>query len=153
MLIISTPDLAIKISPSSAKSTVSPPIVGGVLGGLAALILISISAYFLLRQRKLRKGTTTPEHEYRPTIDSERNAATQTLAPSMNEFNPYALPEVTMAPAELPSTSSNSPPPSYANDHTSFNNGKVLLAPDLNSFATVRGGDQNGSRHGAQNGT
>ena len=152
ILLVSTPDLAIKFPPSSTKSTVSPPIVGGVLGGLGALILISISAYFLFRQRKLRKGTTTPEHEYRPAIDSERNAATQTFAPSINEFNPYELPEVTMAPAELPLTSSNSPPP-YANDHTSFNNGKVLLAPNLNSFATVRGGDQNESRHSEQNGT
>ena len=129
MLLVSAPDLEIKV-PSPSISSVSA-IVGGVIGGVAALVLILVTVYFLFR--RLRKGTT-PIDEFR---------STENWVP-INEVHAFVQSEeITASPAELPPN----PPPSYTSHPP------VLLAhdPSINSATGIIGGNRHSFWKNTQN--
>ena len=114
----SSPDMAITLPSSSTNST--PAIVGGVVGGLAALTIISFSAYILFCRRK-SKGMVVNR---RVPIDDDMTLEGH---PSMNEFNRLHNGQgETMAIGTLPDEPSPDPPP-----YTSQEGHVSLVAPPI----------------------
>ena len=95
--------MAIMLPSSSTNSNIA--IIGGVIGGLAALGILSLSAYILFRRRKLSKGMVV---DHRVPIDDDMTIEGH---PSMNEFNRLYEQGEVMAIGALPDEPSSDPPP------------------------------------------
>ncbi|KAK7017164.1 hypothetical protein R3P38DRAFT_2985761 [Favolaschia claudopus] len=118
-------------SANSKSKSKTGPIVGGVVGGLAAIALVTLALFFFRRRKqKPRDATPTDVHpfvadraEATPPASASADAVTSPMSEKMLDVswnNPTLLPtqpttttspSVTSAPSELPSSA---PPPSTA---------------------------------------